>query len=471
MLRQVPWRTHDELTQVHDWLYSHSKTDIQKGVDRVLAWKARQHLPTAIESTLQFVQLRLRDHQNCTISGEELRLTYSIAIVRLVNGSIDPMQNKARPLPISIMAERINMPAWFVEIRHDATHGYLPTLALLRDAANQALAWIHETYWVPALETDRKPVIDEGKLREIQRGFEIYRKHCTSTQFKSVKKRNEQMPRIREIAMKRLFQIVSPVDIRGGLVPVLLDRGFLVPDDKNKRLAFENNAIPKESIDMWIPLLETLSEKFDDFGVSLMAAMLERLESQIDFVLNDEFGYLLSEENHGSSLQRSEVLKSKSYMLTIAYWLKHIIYHDFSKEEENPIFVGVDLEDIVEGCLRSPNYFTRIVLQAIAEAESDEPFFSLKPVIDAIGRILSNYTSSSIKKVNDSDASTEHIPMDIDMEGELRELASQLQSIRGQDPDEGCSSAWQLYNSTEWTPTPIGCLPGGIVPSLDLPDK
>ena len=47
------------------------------------------------------------------------------------------MQNKARPVAVSIMADRINMPGWFVEIRHDATHGYLPTLALLRDAANQ----------------------------------------------------------------------------------------------------------------------------------------------------------------------------------------------------------------------------------------------------------------------------------------------------------------------------------------------
>ncbi|KAI7858440.1 Las1-like-domain-containing protein [Circinella umbellata] len=463
MLRQVPWRSHEELTQVHDWLYSDSKVGMRKGVNRVLAWKARQNIPTAIESTLQFIQIRLSDSENSTFSAEELRLTYSMAIVRLVNGSIDPMQNKARPVAVSIMADRINMPGWFVEIRHDATHGYLPTLALLRDAANQALAWIGETYWAPALQTDRKPVVEEGKLRDMQRALEYYRKQCISTQQKNTKQRSEAISRIKENTMKRLLQIVSPIDILEGLIPVLLDKGFLVPDDKSKRVGFGDTRISSDMTDIWVPLLEALNDKYDDFGISLMPAMLKRLDFQDEFVMNDLFDYLLSEENCGLQ-QGDESQKSKSYMLTIVYWFKYIINHDFVKEEQEPIFGEVDLEDIVEGCLRIPNYFTRTILQSVAEIETEELSYSLKPIIDAIGRNLSI-------KVNQNEFNQEYDNMDVDMDKELQELTTQLQQIRGQESDVGSSRVWNLYSNTEWIPTPIGCLPGGIMPCLDLPDK
>ncbi|KAI9271508.1 Las1-like-domain-containing protein [Phascolomyces articulosus] len=456
MLRQVPWKDHDELVQVHDWLYSDSRSDMQKGVNRILAWKARQYIPTAIESTLQFIQLRLRDCEKLSFSGEELRLTYSMAIVRLVNGSIDPMQNKARPLPVSVMAERINMPGWFVEIRHDATHGYLPSLALLQDAASQALAWIQETFWVPALRTNRKPVMDKGKLQDIEKALEYYRKQCMAAQLKNPKKKNEAPSRIRDNTMKRLVQIISPDDILEGLVPVLLDKGFLIPRDKSKRAVFEDNNISNQLIYLWAPLLEALSEKFDDFGISLMSAMLKRLDSHDGFVMNDKFDYLLSEDSYGSS---QEDISQRTY------WFKYIINHDFAKEEA--IFADVDLDDIVEGCLRSPNYFTRIVLQAVAEIELDDISHSLKPIIDAIGRNL----SASSSKTNQNVFDLENDSMKIDMDGELQELNSQLQHIRGQDFDMETSSAWSLYSNTEWTSTPIGCLPGGIMPCLDLPDN
>ena len=40
------------------------------------------------------------------------------------------------------------------------------------------------------------------------------------------------MPKVRESAMKKMFQVLSPLDIREGLIPVLLDNGILIPSDK-----------------------------------------------------------------------------------------------------------------------------------------------------------------------------------------------------------------------------------------------
>ncbi|KAI8144050.1 Las1-like-domain-containing protein [Fennellomyces sp. T-0311] len=463
MIREVPWSTHDELTQVHDWIYSDSPNTKRQGVDRILAWKSRGRLPSAIETTLQLAQLQLRDCEGCPLSGEELRLQYSMVIVRLVNGSVDSMQNKAHPLPVSIMADRIGMPAWFVDIRHAATHEYLPTLPFLRDAANQALAWLDETYWAAALQTNRILVTDGRKLQEIQQALEAYRKQCTSVSLKNPKKKKEVMPKVRESAIKKMVQVLSPLDIREGLIPALLDNGILIPLEKSRQLAFDDTAIAKELVELWVPLLEALNAKYTDFGTGLFEAMIKRMDASEEYTLTDKFAYLMSAEAN-STTPESDNTRSKKYMLSIAYWLKQLIYHDFDDEEAEPILGGVDLDDIIEGCLRSPNYFTRIILQAIADIESEDVSTSLKPFINVIGRHL---TSSDNNSQNSNDFND---PMDLDMNEELQELSSRLKFVIGQEPEAEVSNAWRLYDSTEWAPCPLGCLPGGVMPCLDLPE-
>ena len=68
-------------------------------------------------------------------SETELRLSYSIIIVRAVNGLVDPSQQGYFADSVASLAQRIGLPAWFVELRHDATHQQLPSLTMLRTAA------------------------------------------------------------------------------------------------------------------------------------------------------------------------------------------------------------------------------------------------------------------------------------------------------------------------------------------------
>lgn len=44
-------------------------------------------------------------------------------------------------------AQKIGLPALFVDIRHEATHGDMPNLTNLRSAAKRALRWLWEDYW------------------------------------------------------------------------------------------------------------------------------------------------------------------------------------------------------------------------------------------------------------------------------------------------------------------------------------
>lgn len=47
------------------------------------------------------------------------------------------------------------LPRVLVDLRHEATHNELPSLPLLRAAADAALAWLHATYWEPQQHTLR----------------------------------------------------------------------------------------------------------------------------------------------------------------------------------------------------------------------------------------------------------------------------------------------------------------------------
>ena len=44
-------------------------------------------------------------------------------------------------------AGELGLPAMFVDLRHEATHGEMPTLSVLRDADAKALGWLWEHYW------------------------------------------------------------------------------------------------------------------------------------------------------------------------------------------------------------------------------------------------------------------------------------------------------------------------------------
>ena len=44
-------------------------------------------------------------------------------------------------------AQEIGLPAGFVELRHEAAHGEMPSLEVLREAARRAVGWLWEDYW------------------------------------------------------------------------------------------------------------------------------------------------------------------------------------------------------------------------------------------------------------------------------------------------------------------------------------
>lgn len=102
------------------------------------AWRATTYLPHALESTLSILTAILQDAENENgRSWLSVRQSYATAIIRLVNGLVDPLQQGSYARSIASIAAQLELPAWFVELRHAATHEDMPSLELLREAAKE----------------------------------------------------------------------------------------------------------------------------------------------------------------------------------------------------------------------------------------------------------------------------------------------------------------------------------------------
>jgi hypothetical protein len=72
---------------------------------------------------------------------------YAMCIVRAVNGLVESSQQGYFAASVMTLANRIGLPSWFVDLRHDSTHSALPSINLLRSASRSLLLWCRETYW------------------------------------------------------------------------------------------------------------------------------------------------------------------------------------------------------------------------------------------------------------------------------------------------------------------------------------
>ncbi|CDS08839.1 hypothetical protein LRAMOSA10200 [Lichtheimia ramosa] len=460
-LRVVPWINFEEFQTVHKWLYSQSPEEAQYGVDRVAAWSSRGRLPTAVECTSALIQLRLRDRGHTLLSHQELRQLYSFALIRFVNGMVDPLQTGAHARATSEIASRLGLPLWFVELRHAATHEHLPGISVLREAAEQALQWLYDSYWALELRPEKSPILDETKVIAIRLALKQYKDARKA--FIKDSKRGRSTTNDHEEALKRFMKAVSAPYIRDAVVPELLKPGGLVPVSKKKRPSFEYMVLSKELLELWIPLLRDLDQAYSDFGKELVDAIVKRLDVKEEYRISNELSYIVSEPLDDAPTD--DDLTGTSYLLTLACYLKYIVSNDFDDNNNEPILGNIELNDVLEGCLRHPNHFTRVVLRNISHVGGAD----LEKDLDPFLKYIDSYLASKHNTNHTADPSRQ-----VDMEGELNELKERIQEMQGvileedrMDVDD-VSKGWTLYDSSKWSACPMGCLPDGTVPCLDL---
>jgi hypothetical protein len=123
---------------------------LEDALQQVNVWKSRTNVMShSIESTAALAQIILRDVQG-TISSTELRLAYSSAILRSINGLADVLQQqRVNAASVAVLCQQLGIPSWLVGIRHESTHNQLPSLAVLRLSAKSLLHYFRQVYWDP----------------------------------------------------------------------------------------------------------------------------------------------------------------------------------------------------------------------------------------------------------------------------------------------------------------------------------
>ncbi|KAJ3513123.1 hypothetical protein NLJ89_g3127 [Agrocybe chaxingu] len=305
--RRVPWASLAELDQVCAAVYG-DENDVDAkifAINRIAAWKAITALPHAVESTLAFLVVIVQDTKHGSTSPLLLRHGYAAAVIRLVNGLVDPLQVGTYARSISAIAQQLGLPNWLVELRHAATHEDLPSLSLLQEAARQSMSWLLHNYYLPTLNpVSTRPTTSAPPLRPLTPMLKFY-KNTMKTITRDVSLVSQSKPKIvsilrdleRWIAECRVATNVAVGEVSWyagqtdrtdidaketwaleRFCDGLAEKGMLVPLSKKKRqLAGEDFLPNKTSVAFWDPLLQHVQAIHADFPLVFCRRLVSTL--------------------------------------------------------------------------------------------------------------------------------------------------------------------------------------------------
>lgn len=145
-------------------------------------------------------------------------------------------------------AKQIGLPASFVELRHEATHGDLPSLVVLRRAAERALDWLWNDYWKyldirsDSLDEDRLFAFKDGRENLKERLRDILHSYFSKCMHAAKTKSHSETLLPAHTTKEACLDLVRTCNGEklaiAELVKVLLERGMMVPISKMRVFRF-----------------------------------------------------------------------------------------------------------------------------------------------------------------------------------------------------------------------------------------
>ncbi|KAJ1966113.1 rRNA-processing protein las1 [Dipsacomyces acuminosporus] len=487
----VSWTSTEEYMAVAGYLYSQDISDRRKGIATVKSWRARGRVPVAIDATANLVEIIVADQGQGSrgTSVNQLRHMYTMALIRFVNSIVDLEQKGLYAQSIAGIANRIGMPAWFVELRHAGTHEQIPSLAVLRSACSQALYWLRDYYWdrqTRTLPEDTLQKVRDALMQYASDRAKVAAGAIAAAEVSGTKKGKMPAEVAAETAINSLSELIDKLHsdaVRLYVVPALLEVGLLVPEDKRLRSKFPDCNMPPALLELWMPAFQLFQETWGTcfFFEELVAGIIGVLSP-----IAHERGIFETGENSLSTSQSA----------TLVAWIRWTLENYYNPNDTSSAqFVNID--DLLEGCLRSPSYYSRSVLKIVS---SIDPALKkdLKPFIDYMGKALAALVAIESGETSKPKHQHQQIPTLISekalqqeedvmrqrlerffkphgqaqQEGgsPRRALAAGTTSARPQDSSSPKTSGrWRHVPEAVWLPCPIGTINSGEIPSLELP--
>ena len=138
-------------------------------------------------------------------------------------------------------AKQIGLPASFIDYRHDAIHGDLPSLMVFREATNKALEWLWKDYWkhltvlIRADDRGHRPVWHDQVETFQQKARRILHDYRLAMSIVSSSSQNEDLfnPPAPDATCLRLVKICqSEKPALAELINIFIEEDMLIPDSR-----------------------------------------------------------------------------------------------------------------------------------------------------------------------------------------------------------------------------------------------
>jgi ribosomal biogenesis protein LAS1 len=167
---------------------------------------------------------------------QSTRLSCAMAIVRFINGMVDPLQTGmcTRELyeihadwtgpyarPISHIAASLKIPQSLISLRHRATHEDLPPLPLLKQAVHSAIEYINQYSFLPSLaSTSSDPIPRSLRAENLVGRWKKLIKARSRGEIGGPESEREEKSLIREIDGEDMGEMAEALAAVGGLIPL-----------------------------------------------------------------------------------------------------------------------------------------------------------------------------------------------------------------------------------------------------------
>ncbi|WWC86186.1 uncharacterized protein L201_001059 [Kwoniella dendrophila CBS 6074] len=353
--KRTPWSSRSELEELYEMLFSPNAdtSSRRRGLSRMSIYISSPSCPTFIHLLHSLVSVELLPYPDKRSSIEEIqrsRMMIGMAIVRFINGLVDPLQNGPYAKPISHLAASLSIPPSLISLRHRATHEDLPPLKLLHQSLLSCISYLHYYSFLPLLANTSSSSSEyfnndqQGMIYDQQQNHQMKLKILNEKKIeglikkwkkviklrlreKEVREEDESAIEIRKIKKDLLtsFLLQPSSNNLDLIVNVLCQKGILVPIALQKRTILSSDSPTKPSLKIWLPLLEYLQENSN-------GELIDQLTNKIlDILLNpnslqqQQNTYPIN-DNHGSinGVIIDEEKKKEdeiSYRWNLAVWL------------------------------------------------------------------------------------------------------------------------------------------------------
>jgi ribosomal biogenesis protein LAS1 len=432
-----PWRSQRELIGTRDLLFPHqvayinddthhthemfdSDASINKehnesrrlAINIIQTWTHRGYVPHPIVATSLLVDSLITNFEFGLEDTDSLppfakSALFATAISRFVTGFCDIGHGGSTKRSMYDVAADLGMPEEWVGMRHEITHGAMPSVLEMKLVAEEALDWLWKGYW--KLLSSSTGAVQSSSLKD----------QVKSALKALLKKRKEALKsRDKKFPLEEYDLILDHVKREGEDITLISDllvsENLLLPATKlgepNMKAAFM----------IWTHPIQHFIRRQSSFYSNLLTALQERLVS-------------LSPSAASSLYESTAVLRWITHLLMGKAW-------PVSEADRNEA-----LNDVMESCLLNSSPAT-VKLAGELLSQGDDNFRST-------WSRLCDISITAVKKTLSDEEEPSDDEMDEDVTGSERSIHKSAPDLHSAAKEGG----WKLLQGV-WTPRPIGVL-------------